>query len=59
MKTEPTKTATCRWCQSKFEYTEAEKPAVPCSCWKCSEAALAKHDNQPPRRREQIPFTKL
>jgi hypothetical protein len=59
MKTDEIKSGTCRWCQSKFEYTEAEKPALPCMCWKCAAAALAKFESQPPRRREQIPFTRL
>ena len=59
MKNDEIKSATCRWCQSKFEYTAAKKPAVPFSCWKCSEATLAKFESQPPRRRERIFFTKL
>jgi hypothetical protein len=59
MKNDEIKSATCRWCQSKFEYTAAKKPAVPCSCWKCSEATLAKFESHPPRQRERKYFAPL
>lgn len=52
-----TKTATCRACQSKFSYTDAEKPALPMLCWECSDKALAEFDRLPPRRREQKCWT--
>ena len=60
MKTAETKTATCRCCQARYEYTEANAHLLlPFLCWKCTDAANAKFESQPPRRRERIFFTKL
>jgi hypothetical protein len=59
MNTDQPKTATCRWCQSKFQFTATEKPELPGMCFSCAKAALIKHDSQPPRRRVKIPFTRL
>ncbi len=57
--TEEIKTATCRWCNSVFEYTETQKPELPLMCWKCCDAALAKYAAAPPRIVEKKPISPL
>jgi len=56
---EEIKTAKCRWCGSLFEYSESEKPAWPCSCWRCSEATEQRYQAMPKRRPEHRFFTRL
>ena len=60
MKTAETKTATCRCCQARYEYTQANRHLLLAFlCWKCTDAANAKFERQLPRQRERKYFAPL